>query len=370
MEIRQTSSWRVVRTALVDRLCQRGWQGGVALLILADIACGSGNATHAGTTGGGGEIPSASTTVNRSSTDSLLGTGGAAASGGFGGHGGSSGTGGSGGGEDGGATDGGLPESVCLTTATWAPGVALSITATAPILLGGVTPDEKTIAWVTGPEGSAVVHYADRTDLKVPFDTPSTLQAPPSGAALDRVALSPDGLRIGVVRADRHAFVEYTRGHRGDAFSEAGSGTFALINATGASFSKATSFGDPVIAADDQSLVYSIYGRGDKVTIQYSARLFSGDPWAVASSLGGAALEAQGTLRRRPTGISSDLRTLFFWDDVSATERAGFRSDWLADFTAFVDLGTLTGAIPNAACDALYYACGVSETDLFRANRN
>lgn len=58
----------------------------------------------------------------------------------------------------------------------------------------------------------------------------------------------------------------------------------------------------------------------------------------------------------RPTGVSKDLRTLFFWDDVRGVERAAFRAGPGCGFTTVVDLGPLPGAQPNDECTALYFA--------------
>lgn len=58
----------------------------------------------------------------------------------------------------------------------------------------------------------------------------------------------------------------------------------------------------------------------------------------------------------RPTGVSKDLRTLFYFDEATKTEKAAFRAAPGCPYKTFVDLGNRPGAQPNAACTALYYA--------------
>jgi hypothetical protein len=61
------------------------------------------------------------------------------------------------------------------------------------------------------------------------------------------------------------------------------------------------------------------------------------------------------THRRRPTGASSDDRTLFFYDEVGNVERAAWRSDPSAPFTHFEDIPAAPEAAPNAGCSLLYF---------------
>jgi hypothetical protein len=60
------------------------------------------------------------------------------------------------------------------------------------------------------------------------------------------------------------------------------------------------------------------------------------------------------THRRRPTGGSSDALTLFYYDEISGTERAAWRDTVTAPFTYFADIGAFPEAAPNYLCDRLY----------------
>jgi hypothetical protein len=61
------------------------------------------------------------------------------------------------------------------------------------------------------------------------------------------------------------------------------------------------------------------------------------------------------THRRRPTGVSSDDRTLFFFDEVSGKERAAWREAPSAAFGVFGDLSVAPEGAPDEACRVLYY---------------
>jgi hypothetical protein len=322
---------------------------------------GTGGATTTSATGGagtttsgsatGGTVTTSSSTTTTSATTTTSTTTSTTSS--------TTGTGGSG------------PSPVCAPGATWSAGSSLSVSVPAGGELAAVTADELTIAWVSGSPAAAVVRYADRAHASDAFGAPSTLPTSAQGAALDRVALSADGLRLGVVRGDRRGFVEFTRPDRSAAFTEQGEGTFANVNQLADAFTTGMAFGDPVLAPDDHHFFFSIYGGSEAVTLQATMRVFAGESWGMPVGLDGPELEVQGTHRRRATGVSPDNLTLFFWDEVTGTERAGYRGDGFSTFTVFVDLGDRAGAAPNAACDALYYfTTSGGSVDLRRAARN
>ena len=82
-----------------------------------------------------------------------------------------------------------------------------------------------------------------------------------------------------------------------------------------------------------------------------------GSPLATSTGLA-----AQGTLRRRPTGISSDEQTLFVWDEVVGMERAAWIDQSTGAFDVFVDLGTRSMAAPESTCSRLYYSAPGTES--------
>ena len=277
------------------------------------------------------------------------------------------------------ATTGDGFASTCSPTATWSAGVTVGLPGLADAavppggVLGGITLDELTVAWVTGPDGSAIVQVADRANTVDPFGPPTTLPSSAAGAALDRVAISSNGLRIGVLWATRLGFAEFAREQRGDVFVEQDEGTFDTLNALGATFTGAMAFGDPVVG-DAETLFYSVYGGVDADggilpgTIHSAAPAAPGIEWLDTTTYSAPGLTAQAGGRRMPTGISADRLTLFFWDQVAGIERAAFRPTGFDDFEYVIDVGPLPGAAPNTACNALYFAAPPpTDVELLRA---
>jgi hypothetical protein len=266
------------------------------------------------------------------------------------------------------------PNAVCNPSASWGAGALLSISSALDDELDAITPDELTIAWTEGTGSTATIQVADRASSTAAFDAP---QAIPAGSfSTARAALSPDGLTLVVVDADGQGFSELTRSSRtapGNTFGSPATGPFTnFLDALPAG----ESYGDPVLSADDNAFYYSIYAPqplpdagATTTTIFRAARLIPTDMWPLGAPLTtSTGLDAQGTLRKQPTAISSDEQTLFFWDQVTGTERAAFIDESTGAFDDFVSLGARTMAAPNAACTTLYYsAAGASSVDLFDA---
>lgn len=234
--------------------------------------------------------------------------------------------------------------------------------------LDSVTPDELSIAWTVGHGTTAILEYADRDSTAVAFGAPQVLASGPY--AVDRAALSPDGLRLVLITAGGQGFTELIRSARGDSFgpapSEAGLGSYSNFEmASSDGGSQAAVYGDPVLSADDEAFYYSLTPGGGTPTVFRSARLLTTDAWPPGAALRGSA----GSLAGRPTGISSDGQTLFV-SPMSGTLDVLWVDDSTDVFGSVVDLGALTSAAPNQACDRLYYssAQGTGSVDLFVAS--
>lgn len=285
-----------------------------------------------------------------------------------------------------GAVDAGPP--VCDPTATWKAGIAVpSVSTPDPDWLGSITPDELTIAWTSVVNGAPVVHYADRTSTTVPFGTTNTVDpaltsidgGAPIGFALDRVALSADGLRLVAARADRHGFFQIVRTSRSGSFDQDSSGDFRIFGPpSGEGPPGPPGCSAPLLSADDQLFLYTSIGTVDAYSIYQSHRAPDGH-WPLGAPLADASLMSQGGVGQRATGLSADARTLFLLDDTTGHERAGWRNDPWSSFTMFVDLGSSHSyAAPNASCDRLYYsdldaadagADAASQLDLYSADK-
>jgi hypothetical protein len=84
----------------------------------------------------------------------------------------------------------------------------------------------------------------------------------------------------------------------------------------------------------------------------------TGSFWTKPAIVGQAELLASDPKRRRPTGLSSDGLTLFYWDEIDGKEKAGFRKTPMTfdlTFSGFVDLADKKDAQPTAKCNRLYF---------------
>jgi hypothetical protein len=259
------------------------------------------------------------------------------------------------------------PPAVCVPSAILGTGTLIPLSSpSADDRLDSVTPDELSIAWTIGQGGATTLEYADRTDTGSAFATPQVLATGPF--AIDRAALSFDGLRLVVVNADGQGFSELTRASRmppGNTFGPTTTGTYA--NLAGA-LSAGKSYGDPVLGADDASFYYSVTEStadgGATPTIFRTARIRPGDTWPSGASLP----SNSGPLQGRPTGIASDDATLFY-TSVGGSEVAAWQNDSTGDFDTFVSLSPRVSVAPSFDCHRLYYsASGATSLDLFVAS--
>ena len=127
---------------------------------------------------------------------------------------------------------------------------------------------------------------------------------------------------------------------------------------------------DAVMSADRESFFFSFYMKGETgshVTVHESRR--SGGYWTFSGSNLGNLLNASGAKRRIPTGLSSDLLTLFYKDEVNGDFRAAWRVNPSVQFlhAEVLALGTGTvAAAPNADCTKIYFSAqGDAGIDLF-----
>jgi hypothetical protein len=305
-----------------------------------------------------------------------------------------------------GAADGGPP--VCDAMATWAnPGSVGGLPTGQGATALTVTPDELTIAWVQpmpGSEGGIQIYAADRSSTGVPFGPAQSLAAAAAYAASDGLALTPDGLGLVVVRADRMAFAHLARSSRSGSFGNPDETPYQHVNSAVVSSNGSmvvpqfTHLGDPVLGQDNLTLMYSGYGgkMGASGTVSvYESRRSS--PLALFPSLtaehdvgplgvvhapaapgqsgpcgtcgsgtdasisdSSADAEASTALveaRRHPTGLSSDGRTVFYWDSLApGAGRAAWRAAPLVEFQSSQILGSdWQSVVTNASCTRLYF---------------
>jgi hypothetical protein len=230
-------------------------------------------------------------------------------------------------------------------------------------LFGAITPDERVIAWTTTADELVQLHTAERGNVDELFGAPRTLTV---DAAPHRVALSADGLRVVYVDADGKAFSLVTRETRDDDFRPSDPDELAILNGPERKLGADELYGDPVISANDLVLLYSRFGGGRTRTLFVSRRLARDEPWPDGVEITTAEqFDAIDDDRFQPTGLSSDGKTLFLWHESEMLEYALFFDVARSSFENPLDLGGLSGAMPNADCSRLYFDSGGTSADLF-----
>jgi hypothetical protein len=275
-------------------------------------------------------------------------------------------TGGSGGLDAGGAA-GSSPFGSCAEGDVYGAGVAESVSTDDVDTLGAITPDERTLVFFKGNAGVASLFVADRASADAAWSTPVEIPASAGPFALDRVALESNGLVLGVLRADRTAFLEFRRTDRTAAFAAGNVGTFANLSV---GLPAGATLADPVIGESDATMFFSVIAPNSTATMQTSIRFNPTAVWPSRSPVNADELAASGNFKKRPTGLSGDGRTLFYWDEaVSLTRRAIRGPGAVAVFDTFVDLGPQQAVQPVTSCKRIYYsATGTSSLDLFHAD--
>ncbi len=226
-------------------------------------------------------------------------------------------------------------------------------------LLAGLTWDELTMVWTTNEAGKIVVHYADRTNRDEAFGAAKTLPDSLGPFGEDTVALAADGKSMIFVSADHGTLTRVTRSARGVAFDAPVSTTaFNRITGPGSEGGAAKKLGDLVLSKDGKWLFYTDLNRTAGTTLMLSIQLGDGT-WDYPNPIDGKPFEAVGSMRRRPTGVSADKLTLFYYDETTATPLVAFRTPGTALFyetKPYLPVGKRP--MPAEACDRVYLTMG------------
>ncbi|HEX8796087.1 MAG TPA: hypothetical protein VF765_34290 [Polyangiaceae bacterium] len=242
------------------------------------------------------------------------------------------------------------PPVLCTPGETWgSPVTVLTTGAADATIFGAVTPDELTIAWASSTGGAVTAWYADRASTGVAFGAPQALASSFGALSLDRVSLSGDGLRIVGTASGGSKFIAVKRAARTGAFDTDDSSEFAGIGTEGSLNTYAT----PLLSGDDAFFFYILPSSTDDHVINES---FGGPPWTPGAYLPPMELERVGSQYRRPSGISADDRSLFYWDETNGSEWIAYSSTAGGPFDVFENLGAFTNAAPTATCSRIYYS--------------
>lgn len=258
-----------------------------------------------------------------------------------------------------------VPPSTCSEAAAWTGATPLSgVSTTSDEKLLSITADELDIVFT---RDGALLH-AHRSTAKGAFDAGSPVTVPDGYDSTAGAALSGDGKTLLLVASDGHGFAELTRAGRADDFGvTADSSAFVALNERAAQTQE--HYANPVLAPNGSSLVFLSFtpGIAMNLAIVYESVL-SANIWAMPSSISQGIFDGTTEKRPLPSGLSSDSRTLFYYDEATSKQVARFRDrpDPNAPLYDFVDLGGRAGAVPNSTCQRIYYTSNgdvLTETD-------
>jgi hypothetical protein len=223
-------------------------------------------------------------------------------------------------------------------------------------LLAAITWDERTMAWTTGAGAVTSVHYADRASADAAFTDEHVLPTTLGPFPDDKVALSADGLTMIFLSADRHAIHQVKRTSRAAEFdpSTVTSAPFGKLTGKDGEGGVTAAVGDLVLSKDGKWLLYTDLGRTTGASIMLSVLLSDGT-WDAPTPITALQLAIASGQHRRPTGLSSDARSLFFFDEVTGTVNVALHAAGTASFTEFHPLA-VSGMrpMPSDACNRLY----------------
>ncbi len=345
--------------------------GSLSLFVLSGVctvaACSSGSDSHGAPVSVGGTSGDGSGASGGRSlpTGASGGSGGAGAA-----NGAEAGQAGDGSSEGGLLGEAGLPQGVvvvvppaaCSETAVWMSATPLSAVSTAAAeTLLSITSDELDIVFLR----AGAVFRAHRDAASGTFDAGTAVTLPDGYVATAGAALSGDALTLVLVSTDGQAFASLSRASRTADFGASADATaFVALNERSAQTLE--HYAAPVLAADGSAFVFTGFTPGaGGLSVVYESALAAGE-WAMPNNISNSVFDGTGTARKLPTGLSSDLRTLFYFDEGTNTETAIFRDRPDAPLYDMVPLGQLAGAAPNSACNRLYYSSSgdvLTETD-------
>lgn len=354
------------RSEVGPRLLSRAARGFLSLAFLVSCSAKEDRAQAPAAQRGGSDARGGSEASGGSNGGTSGASGGAAggenSSAGEGGVGGSAGSGGEAG--EGGAPGPSVPAQ-CAPSAAFGEPRRIAVSTAEDDDLGSITPDELTIAWTAGEKA----FVADRARVDAAFG--DAMEVPGSSAYFARVITSPDGLRLIAVRLDGTSFGLLTRAARGEPFEgELDESPFAALESGAPDLFSAAPVADAIFDAAGKRVLYSALDtQADGFSTIYESNFASGIlPWGIPVQ--GTLLFAVEGAFRRPSGLSADGRTLFYWDEVSAESRAAWRPSRDRAFENSERLPEYRNVVPNTACDRIYFSfAGEQGRDLFYADR-
>jgi hypothetical protein len=245
-----------------------------------------------------------------------------------------------------------VPPSSCSEAADWAAAAPLAgVSTTDDEKLLSITADELDVVFL---RNSALLR-AHRSAANGVFDVGSAVTVPDGYDPTAGAALSGDGKTLVLVASDGHGMAALTRAARTDDFGPtADPAAFVALNERAVQTQE--HYAQPVLAPDGKSLIFLSYtpGIADNPAVVYES-LLSANIWAMPNNISKYIFDGTTAKRPLPSGLSSDSRTLFYYDEATSKQVARFRDRPDAPLYTLVDLGGRMGAIPNSTCRRIYY---------------
>jgi hypothetical protein len=243
--------------------------------------------------------------------------------------------------------------SLCAERVSWSsPTTVDGVSADTAVTLLSITADELDLAFLR----AGTLYVAHRSTESDAFSAGPAITIPTGWSAKQGAALSSDGKRLLLVSdPDQRKLGELTRATRKEPFvGEVDESAFALANQNAVYTGRI--YASPVVSEQDTRLVFnSAYPQGTS-TVVVSTRSSPDAPWSAPTTLTASLLDGMPGQRRLPTGMSADLRTLFYFNEATSKEEARWSASSAIGSTLYdmLSLGTRRGATPNSACDRLY----------------
>jgi hypothetical protein len=226
-----------------------------------------------------------------------------------------------------------------------------------------VTPDELSVLWAVTTQGITSVHIADRSSPAEPFQDSLPVGIPEGYDTSRGVALSPDGLRLVLVNTLGTKFAELRRPARAMAFgANAYLEAFDIVNRLTAVAN--LTFANPVLHAGGEHFFF-VQHRATSAIAQSSN---NAGVWTNGNPITGPTLRGTAEGAKLLTGVSSDLRTFFYFNAANATPEARTRDSVASSPLHLTALPGFFDARPNASCSRLYFThAGDTSKELYVA---
>ena len=250
----------------------------------------------------------------------------------------------------------------CSESAAWASATPLEgISTDANEQLLAITADELDIVFLR--DGSP--QLAHRESASAAFGAAVALTIPDGYGVLAGVALSSDGKTLVLLDTTGQNFAAFSRPSRSAEFA-ATPDPSAFMGINQRALQTGQHYAAPVLAPDGQTFVFAAFTPAPEagfpsgfagISLVYES-VWTANGWAMPESISQNLFDGTSAARPLPSGLSSDSRTLFYLDEGSGQQMARFRDRPDGPLYTVVDLEQRTRAVPDAACDRLYYSSG------------